>query len=159
VVSRARHRQFDPNQATDLHTAGGECVSVQRVLDTEGQEVRLSCYSEQRARKEEGIAERFAQRFEAALQAQAEGFTRPRTTKRIDKLWERIGWLKEKSHGAAQHYHIEVVPDASGEQAQAICWERRPVEGTMQIHPPARRRRPSDQSLGSGHPSSSASGS
>jgi transposase len=135
VVSRERHRQFDPHQATDLQTAGGECVSVQRVADGEAQEVRLYCYSQPRARKEEGIAERFAQRFEAALQALADGLSRPRTTKRIDKLWERIGRLKEKSHGAAQHYHIELVPEASGRQAQAIRWERRPIEGTLQTHP------------------------
>jgi len=135
VVSRERHRQFDPNQATALQTAGGACVSVQRVENSEGQEVRLYCHSELRARKEAGIAERFAHRFEAALQALADGLARPRTTKRIDKLWERIGRLKEKSHGAAQHYHIEIVPDASGEQAQAIRWERRPVDGSMQTHP------------------------
>jgi len=135
VVSRERHRHFDPDQATDLQTAGGECVSVQRVVDAEGQEVRLYCHSELRARKEEGIAERFAQRFEAGLQALADGLSRPRTTKRIDKLWERIGRLKEKSHGAAQHYHIELVPDEGARQAQAIRWERRPIEGTLQTHP------------------------
>jgi transposase len=135
VVSRERHRQFDPSEATDLLTAGGECVSVQRVEDTEGQEVRLYCYSELRARKEEGIAARKASRFETELQALADGLGRPRTTKKIDKLWERIGRLKEKSHGAGQHYHIEIVPDASGEKAQAIRWERRPIDGTMDTHP------------------------
>ena len=135
VVSRARRRQFDASDARELQTAGGERVAVQRVEDTEAGEVRLYCYSEARARKEEGISARFAQRFEAALQALHEGLSRPRTTKRIDKLWERIGRLKEKSHGAAQHYHIEIVPDAGGEQAQAIRWERRPVAGTMDTHP------------------------
>jgi hypothetical protein len=112
VVSRERHRQFDANEASDLQTASGERVSVQRVEDAEGQEVRLYCYSELRARKEAGISERFAERFEAALQALADGLARPRTTKKIDKLWERIGRLKEKSHGAGQHYHIEIIPDA-----------------------------------------------
>jgi transposase len=135
VVSRERHRQFDPSEATDLLTAGGECVSVQRVEDTEGLEVRLYCYSELRARKEEGIAARKASRFETELQALADGLGRPRTTKKIDKLWERIGRLKEKSHGAGQHYHIEIVPDASGEKAQAIRWERRSIAGTMDTHP------------------------
>jgi hypothetical protein len=135
VVSRERQRQFDPSQASDLQTAGGERVSVQRVEDAAGQEVRLYCYSERRARKEAGISQRFAERFEAALQALADGLSRPRTTKRIDKLWERIGRLKEKSHGAGQHYHIEIIPDASGEQAQAIRWQRQPIDGSMTTHP------------------------
>lgn len=135
VVSRERHRQFDPTQASDLKSASGERVSVQRVEDAEGEEVRLYCYSERRAGKEQGISQRFAERFEAALQAMAEGLARPRTTKRIDKLWERIGRLKEKSHGAGQHYHIEIIPDASGEKAQAIRWQRRPIDGTMTTHP------------------------
>jgi transposase len=135
VVSRERQRQFDPTQASAVRTAGGACVSVQRVADEDGQEVRLYCHSSLRARKEEGIRERFAARFEAELQALAEGLGRPRTTKRIDRLWERIGRLKEKSHGAGQHYHIELVPDASGERAQALHWERRPVEGSLHTHP------------------------
>jgi transposase len=135
VVSRERRRRFDATDAVDLHTAGGERVAVQRVEDTDAGEVRLYCYSESRARKEEGINARFAQRFEAALQAMHEGLSRPRTTKRIDKLWERIGRLKEKSRGAGQHYHIEIVADAAGEQAQAIRWERRPVAGSMDTHP------------------------
>ncbi|MEA3640983.1 MAG: transposase [Lamprobacter sp.] len=135
VVSRERHRQFDPSDAHDLKTARGERVSVQRVEDAEAGEVRLSCYSERRAGKEQGISQRFAERFEAALQAMADGLARPRTTKQIDKLWERIGRLKEKSHGAGQHDHIELIPDASGEQAQAIRWQRRPIDGTMETHP------------------------
>jgi hypothetical protein len=55
---------------------------------------------------EEGIAERFCQRFEATLQALHAGLARPRTTKRIARLWERIRRLKETSHGVGQHYTI-----------------------------------------------------
>jgi hypothetical protein len=135
VVSRERQRQFDAAAATSIQTAGGDPVAVQRVLDAEGGEVRLYCCSERRAHKEEGIAERFCTRFEAALQALHEGLARPRTTKRIAKLWERIGRLKEKSHGVGQHYSITVEPDAGGVNAQAIRWERRPVDGTLVTHP------------------------
>lgn len=135
VVSRERQRQFDPTDATALETASGESVSVQRVADTAGQEVRLYCDSERRARKEQGISQRFAERFEAGLQALADGLTRPRTTKAIAKLWERIGRLKEKSHGAGQHYRIAITPDPSGTRAQAIDWQRQPVDGTLLTHP------------------------
>jgi hypothetical protein len=135
VVSRERQRQFDAREAITLETANGEHVAIQRVADADGQEARLYCYSERRARKEEGIAQRFTQRFEAALQKLHEGLARPRTTKTLDKVWERIGRLKAKSHGVGQHYAIAIVPDATGQLAQAIRWERQPVAGTLLTHP------------------------
>ncbi len=135
VVSRERQRQFDAREAITLETANGEHVAIQRVADADGQEARLYCYSERRARKEEGIAQRFTQRFEAALQKLHEGLARPRTTKTLDQVWERIGRLKAKSHGVGQHYAIAIVPDATGQLAQAIRWERQPVAGTLLTHP------------------------
>jgi transposase len=135
VVSRERQRQFDAAAATALTTASGDALAIQRVVDADAEEVRLYCFSECRARKEEGISERFTQRFEAALHALHEGLARPRTTKAIDKLWERIGRLKATSHGVGQHYAIEIVADATGKTAQAIRWERQPVAGSMLTHP------------------------
>lgn len=117
VVSRERHRQFDPRQALTIETASAQSISLQKVLSEDGKEVRLYCYSEQRAENENGIERRFAKRFETELQKLHDGLSRPRTHKQIDKLWERIGRLKEKSRGAAQHYHIEIVPDESGTKA------------------------------------------
>lgn len=135
VVSRERQRQFDAREAITLETANGEHVAIQRVADADGPEARLYCYSERRARKEEGIAQPFTQRFEAALQKLHEGLARPRTTKTLDKVWERIGRLKAKSHGVGQHYAIAIIPDATGQLAQAIRWERQPVAGTLLTHP------------------------
>jgi transposase len=135
VVSRERNRQFDPQQALTLETAGAQSVSLQKVLSEDGREVRLYCYSEQRAEKENGIERRFAERFEAELQKLQDGLSRPRTHKQIDKLWERIGRLKERSRGAAQHYHIEILPDESGTQAAAIRWTHQPKAGSRQTHP------------------------
>jgi len=135
VVNRSREREFDPADCITIQTATKEKVHLKKVHSEDGKEVRLYCYSERRAKKEEGIAKRFMTRFEAGLEKLSEGLSRPRTTKRIDKLWERIGRLKEKSHGVSQHYHIELIPDDSGEQAKAIHWQRKPIEGTLVTHP------------------------
>lgn len=135
VVSRERTRRFDPDQALCIETASQQKVHLQKVVAEDGQEVRLYCYSEARAEKEQGMARRFAERFEEELQKLAEGLSRPRTHKRIDQLWQRIGRLKEKSRGAAQHYHIEIIPDDSGEKAAAITWQRQPVAGSKLTHP------------------------
>ncbi|RMG59559.1 MAG: IS1634 family transposase, partial [Gammaproteobacteria bacterium] len=135
VVSRERTRHFDPERAICIQNAAGESLQLEKVFSEDGEEVRLYCHSERRARKEEAINERFAQRFEQALDKIAEGLSKPRTTKRLDKLWERIGRLKEKSRGVAQHYEIELIPDEQGERAVALRYSRQPVAGGSLTHP------------------------
>ncbi len=135
VVSRERRRRFDAEAATAHRTRSGGTVHLHKVDDPEAGEVRLYCYSEERAEKERGIAERFAQRFERDLNALHEGLSRPRTQKKLDRVWQRIGRMKEKSRGIAQHYDIEVTADESGEKAVAVGWTRKPVDGSMTTHP------------------------
>ena len=74
-------------------------------------------------------------RFEQRLAELHEGLSRPRTHKKIEAIWKRIGRLKANSSGAGQHYHIEVIADQSGAQATAIKWQQRPVAGSKLTHP------------------------
>ena len=135
VVSRERERRFDAHRATRLENAQGERLLLEKTRCDEGREVRLYCYSERRADKERAINERFARRFERELDNIAAGLHKPRTTKRLDRLWERIGRLKAQSHGIAQHYRIELEPDASGERARSLTWQRTPQAGSRLTHP------------------------
>ena len=135
VVSRERRRRFDAEAATAHRTRTGGTVHLEKVADPEGGEVRLYCYSEERANKERGIAERFAARLERDLKALHEGLSRPRTQKKLDKVWQRIGRLTEKSRGVGQHYAIEVEADETGKRAVAVRWRKKPVMGTMLTHP------------------------
>ena len=135
VVSRERTRHFDPEAALRIETASNHGVHLHKVLSDDGQEVRLYCFSEERAAKERGVVERFARRFETALTELCEGLSRPRTQKRLDKVWQRIGRLKEKSRGIAQHYDIELDTDESGERATAVRFTRRALPGSMMTHP------------------------
>ena len=96
---------------------------------------RLYCFSEERAAKERGIVERFAKRFEDALTKLSHGLSKPRTHKRLDKVWQRIGRLKAQSRGVAQHYDVELDTDKTGQRATAVRFTRRPVAGTMMTHP------------------------
>ena len=135
VVSRERTRHFDPEAAQRIETAQRQGVHVHKVLSEDAQEVRLHCFSEERANKERAIVERFATRFEQTLTKLSEGLSRPRTEKRAGKIRERIGRLKAKSRGIAQHYHIELDTDPTGERATAVRFSRQPVEGSMMTHP------------------------
>ena len=66
VVSRERHRQFDADAAVSVRTQSNQTVHLHKVVSTDPGEVRLYCYSEERAHKERAIVERAAARFEAA---------------------------------------------------------------------------------------------
>ena len=116
-------------------TRSGATVHLHKVHDPDGGEVRLYCYSEDRAKKERGIAERFAQRFEQDLKALHEGLSRPGTQKRIDLIWQRIGRIRGKSRGAGQHYEVKVDLDETGQRAVAVHFTRQPVDGTLATHP------------------------
>jgi len=135
VVSRERKRRFDPEQSKIIENASGEKLHLERVLSDDGKEVRLYCFSERRAKKEEAINERFMARFEEQLKGIADGLSKPRTTKNINKLWERIGRLKAKSRGVGQHYTIELIPDAKGENAVELRWTRSATDGSQLTHP------------------------
>ena len=139
VVSRERIRHFDPEAAQRIETASRHGVHLHKVVSDDAQEVRLHCFSEERANKERAIVERFATRFEQALTTLSDGLSRPRTEKRAGKIRERIGRLKAKSRGIAQHYHIDIDTDIdtdpTGERATAVRFTRQPVEGSMMTHP------------------------
>ncbi len=135
LVSRERQRRFDAAAAVSLQTKSKQTVQLHKVVSTDPDEVRLYCYSEERAHKERAIVERFATRYEAALTQFHEGLARPRAHKRLDQVWQRIGRLQTKHSRVAAHYQIAVATDESGKKAVAVTWSRRPQDGSMATHP------------------------
>ena len=117
VVSRQRTRRFDPERSIAIETRSHHKVHLHKVVDEDRGEVRLYCYSEERAKKEEGIARRFAERFESELRKLHEGLSRPRTRKGLDSVWQRIGRIRERCRGAGQHYTVDVVADPHSAKA------------------------------------------
>lgn len=135
VVSRERSRQFTADNAVEVSSASNQPIQIQRVVNEDGSEVRLYCHSKQRQEKEAAMNARFMKRFEDGLHKIAESLTKPRGTKKRDKVLKRIGRLQEKSSGIAQHYRIDLVLDKTSEIVTAINWEKVPVNGTRMTHP------------------------
>ena len=135
VVSRERNRQFDESQAVETITAQEDSIKLQRVLSEDGQEVRLYCYSEGREKKESAITGRFAKLFEEGLAKIIESLTKPHGRKTVEQVNERIGRLKAKCRGIAQHYEIELSKDEKEKLVTAITWSKVPKEGTAVTHP------------------------
>ena len=132
VVSRKRHREFDPDAAVLVKAEGDVRVQAQRRVNADTGEVELYCHSSQREKKERGIAELFAKRFEDALEKLAGGLHKKGTVKRYDKVLERLGRLKEKYARAAKYYEITVEHDPVSGKATALHWRRhQPIDDTL----------------------------
>ena len=132
VVSRKRHREFDPDGAVLIKEGDDLTIRAQRVINAETGEVELYCHSSQREKKEQGSAELFAQRFEAALAKLAEGLHKKGAVKRYDKVLERLGRLREKYARAAQYYDVTVEHEECTGKATAISWQRtKPIAETL----------------------------
>lgn len=136
VVIRERNRQFDGDHAVTVTTASEQSILIQRELNEDGSEVRLYCHSAKRQEKETAMSSRFTEQFEGGLAKLDAGLKKPRSDKKRDTVLKRIGRLQEKSHGAGQHYRIEVIADPTDDKiAAGLTWERVPVPGTQLTHP------------------------
>ena len=70
--------------------------------------------SEAKAMKENAMADQFSSRFEEGLRGIANSLSKKGGTKKLEKVHERIGRLKEKYPSIHQCYEITVCPDEQG---------------------------------------------
>ena len=129
VVSGKRKREFDAEAAEAIATASGHTLHLERRVCKDSGEVRLNCYSEQRAQKERAMVERLCARYEAALTKLAEGLSKPRARRKPEQINQRIGRLKARHRRVAGYYKLELA--VQGERVTAVTWTRDPAKGTM----------------------------
>jgi hypothetical protein len=110
--------------------------SEHSVTDRLGNKIELSIFnptkhndtwmyvkSEQKRVKEESITLKLCDRFEQEMQSIASALHKKGGTKKIEKVWERIGRCKEKNRNVSGRYIIE-VNDKNG-QATEIRWNKK----------------------------------
>ena len=129
VVSRKRKREFDAEAAEPLATASGHTLHLDRRVCEDTAEVRLNCYSEERAQKERAMVERLCARYEAALTKLAEGLSKPRARRKPEQVHERIGRLKAKHRRVAGYYKLDLTVE--GDRVESVAFTREPAKGSM----------------------------
>ena len=133
-LKRQRERQFDPALATEVQSAGDVTIKLQRVLDAQGHAL-LYCHSPAREQKDRAIDAAKSVGFEAVLLKMQAGLSKPRGTKDVAKIMERLGRAKQRFARAAQHYQVALAKDDSGTQVSAITWTERVKPGSAAAHP------------------------
>lgn len=135
VVSRKHHLEFNEDIAVVVKQDNNCTVKVQKIVDSENDEVLLYCHSTQREKKEQAINDRFTMRFEAAVSLLDSGLHKKRCLKKYDKVLEKIGRLKQQYPKGAKHYKIEVVKDEKSGNAVKILCSRQTLADTKDSLP------------------------
>jgi transposase len=110
-----------PVQIYDKKNQPIELLNVRVENDTDNY---LWVKSEAKALKETSMNDQFSGRFEEGLRAIQKGIARKGGTKKTDKVWERIGRLKEKYASTHQYYDI-TVPDNGNGTATSLSFEKK----------------------------------
>ena len=138
-VSRSNLKQYKadtdsrPVQIYDKKNQPIELLRVRVENDTDNY---LWVKSEAKALKENSMYSQFAQRFEEGICGIQNGISSKGGTKKTDKVWERIGRLKEKYASVHQYYEITVRDDGKG-TATGLVFEKKaeaPMEGKAGIY-------------------------
>jgi transposase len=111
--------QGKPVVVTDKRNSPVELLRIEK----EGiDDSLLYVRSERKAIKELSMHENFTSHFETGLTQIQEGIQKKGGTKSIEKVWERIGRLKEKYPSAHRFFDIQISHD--GKKATTLTWKR-----------------------------------
>jgi hypothetical protein len=126
-VSRIRPKDFDlsPENVVELHDNKGHKIEVQKITENQHSDCFLHIKSEQKALKENSMAQKLTQRFEDKLIALKEGLAIKGRVKKIIKIHESVGRLKHKYSKVAKLYDIKYTEDEAKDIVTQIEWTRK----------------------------------
>lgn len=138
-VSRSNLRQYKADtdrRPVQIYDKKNQPIELLSVIVENDADNYLWVKSEAKALKENSMYNQFAQRFEEGLCGIQNGIGSKGGTKKTDKVWERIGRLKEKYASVHQHYEITVQDNGKG-TATGLVFEKKsesPMEGKAGIY-------------------------
>ena len=128
VVERREREKDYPLEWEEGFTLIGEeadGVYVKRV-EEEGK-ARVLCASVGRKEKEQGMDRLQEKRFLEALE-RLSGRIRMKRLKKMEKVWERVGRIRERYPSIAQYYTVTTETSPDGKEVQSLRWEVRKDE-------------------------------
>lgn len=137
VVSRKKKKAIPAGVAmisVKEDKQGSVLVQAGLCENKETNELELYCYSLDKEKKEEGIQNKFQQRFEAELLKARNALELKYGTKQYDKVLERIGRAKERFKLVSHQYKVTVEHDDKTGKAVNITWSRKKAEHTSGVY-------------------------
>ena len=108
-VSRKRIKDYQVDGGSPrvkIRDKRDNLIELQVFKPEDFQDTWMYVKSEQKRVKEQSMNDKISERFEQKLQSLTNGLEKKGTTKRLEKVWERIGRLKEKYRLVSGKYNI-----------------------------------------------------
>jgi len=127
VVSRSKIKDYQPVQQgkeTYLLTKSKKIIRLSLVKSEKYTDSFLKVESPAKGMKEQGIKNRLEQGYEGQLELIKQGLFKPRGTKKIDKVQQRIGRAKQKYPSIHHLYNITLDIDTATQTVKNIYWQK-----------------------------------
>lgn len=96
-------------------------IELLKVKSTKDDDQYLWVKSHAKALKENSMNGLLSQRFEEGIQSIGQGINRKSGVKRLDKVYERIGRLKQKYPSVHKYYDIQITDNGNGVATGIFC--------------------------------------
>jgi hypothetical protein len=125
-VTRSKLKNYvvaeNSNGFVEISDKRGQKIEIQHVEVKDESDKFLYVHSHAKAEKEASMNTHFSQHFEEELKNMEAALHKKRGTKKIEKVHERLGRIKERYPAANKHYKIDI--DSDGTFATAVKWKR-----------------------------------
>lgn len=123
------YKQIDNNRKDTIIQDKNDNPITLRMIKKQGcDDTCMYVRSQQKAVKESSMSDHFSQRYEEDIENIKSALSKKGGTKKLEKVWERIGRLKERYPTANKHYTITVVPDDENKNAIDIQWMKNTIK-------------------------------
>lgn len=129
VVSRSSLKKYSVDVESNpviINDKKGQPITLQKIKVPTDTDNYLLVHSLAKQAKENSMKNKFSACYEQALQQIKDGLNKKGGTKKKDKVWERIGRLKQKYQSTNKHYQIDVIANDLGIVTD-IQWKQKPV--------------------------------
>jgi transposase len=130
AVSRSKLKEYEAiGNPVKLYDKRKKPIEVKWVSSAKPDNY-LYVKSQMKKKKEESMDDQFAKRYEEMLKNIDASIHKKGGVKKIEKVWERIGRLKQKYPAMNRYYDIDVQHDQG--KATKILWNRKPRQDNQE---------------------------
>ncbi len=126
-VSRSSMKKYKADMGSkpiEIVDKKGQPITLQKVKVDADTDNYILVHSKAKEDKEKSMNSRFTQRYEEELTKINNSLSKKGGVKKSEKVWERIGRLKQKYPSTNRHYNLEVITDGK-DIAINVKWSKK----------------------------------